>query len=352
VSEVLKKYQGQNVLVTGHTGFKGSWLSLFLLSLGSNVTGISLDPPTTPNHFDLIGLTRHMNDIRLDIRDRDALAKQIALAKPKILFHLAAKPLVLESYRNPVETFEVNVQGTVNVLEAARASEIESVVVITTDKVYGNDERDRPFSEEDPLGSADPYSTSKAMTELLAESYYKSFFQKEGLGLATARAGNVIGGGDFAENRLVPDCMRALFQNEKILLRNPGSRRPWMHVLDPLQGYLLLGAKLLTNPQKYSTCFNFGPLEDTPMTCQEIAETLMGMHGSGSWERVGVEGPPEKKTLHLASLKAADALQFRPYHTIYTALKDTHEWFQAYHEGSNLFDASMNSLKAVFHEVS
>lgn len=348
MQEILEPFEGKNVLITGHTGFKGSWLSLFLLSLGAKVSGISLDPPTTPSHFDLLGLSKHMQDIRKDIREPLGLLKIFQECQPAIVFHLAAKPLVLESYLNPSVAFEVNVQGTVNVLEAVRKTpSVKAIVVITTDKVYANDERDTSFVEEDRLGAADPYSTSKAMAELAAESYKKSFFEKEGVGLATARAGNVIGGGDFAENRLVPDCMRALFSNAAIPLRNPGAKRPWMHVLDPLYGYLLLGSHLLKDPKKFSTPFNFGPVENVPMTCQEIAEELASIYGRGSWHKTGGENAPqEMKTLQLSSKKAFEHLGFEPRHTIRTALKDTLEWFQGYHRGENILDLSQKSLES------
>lgn len=341
-------YQKQNVLITGHTGFKGSWLSLMLLHLGAKVSGISLNPPTSPNHFDLIGLQDHMQDIRIDIRNQEAISRAMQECKPSLVFHLAAETLVLDSYFNPLKTFEVNVQGTANVLEAIRKTpSVKAVVVITTDKVYLNNELGSAFAEEDPLGAADPYSTSKAMTELLAESYYKSFFKQAGIGVATARAGNVIGGGDFADNRLVPDCMRALFANKPIHLRNPGTKRPWMHVLDPLSGYLLLGAKLFENPLQFSSPFNFGPVEKDPLTCQDIAQNLINCHGKGSWHGKKEEGAlQEKTTLQLASNKASRMLGFKPIHTIQSALQDTYSWYEGYYnrEKNSLLELSLKGI--------
>lgn len=353
--ELKKIFRGKKILITGHTGFKGSWLALILSYFGAKVSGISLPPPTLPSHFELAGLKALLSDHHLlDIRDEASLKELMLKLQPEFIFHLAAQPLVLRSYENPLETFAINVQGTAHVLEAARQTpSLKGALVITTDKVYENDERGRSFREEDPLGASDPYSTSKAMTELLTKSYHASFFKDRNLGLATARAGNVIGGGDFADNRLVPDCIRALLAGNSIPLRNPWMQRPWMHVLDPVFGYLTLGARLLQDPHSFSTAFNFGPIAPVPLTCLKIAKKLISLHGSGSVKELNlVQAPKEKSTLQLNSKKAKDLLGFTPRHTIDSALEDTLKWYSAMPK--NLKEGSMlkTSMLSVEHYLS
>ncbi|CRX37471.1 CDP-glucose 4,6-dehydratase [Estrella lausannensis] len=349
-TELKRVFRGKKVLITGHTGFKGSWLTLLLSHFGAQVSGISLPPPTLPSHFELAGIkTLVSSHHTLDIRNETALRELVLKLQPEFIFHLAAQPLVLRSYENPLETFAVNVQGTAHVLEAARQiSSLQGVLVITTDKVYENDERGHPFLESDPLGASDPYSTSKAMTELLTKSYHASFFKSRNVGVATARAGNVIGGGDFAANRLVPDCIRALLAGRPIPLRNPWMQRPWMHVLDPLFGYLMLGAKLIEDPINFSTAFNFGPKDPTALTCQAIANKLICLHGSGSVNELSLpQAPKEKSTLQLNSEKAKAHLGFTPRHSIDSALEDTLTWYSVMPkklEESTMLKASMRSI--------
>ncbi|MGH8555996.1 MAG: CDP-glucose 4,6-dehydratase, partial [Methylococcales bacterium] len=267
-------YRGRRVLLTGHTGFKGSWLALWLRHLGAEVTGLALAPATTPNHWDMLGLD--ISEHRIDIRDAGAMQRAALEARPNIVFHLAAQPLVRRSYRDPLETWSTNVMGTANLLEACRKiSGLQTIVAVTTDKCYLNQEWPWGYRETDPLGGHDPYSASKAGAELVAASYRASFFHGENTPLlATARAGNVIGGGDWLEDRLVPDLIRALTKNETLEIRSPGATRPWQHVLDSLSGYLLLGQKLLECRQDFAEAWNFGP---DPESNRTVAEVLAGL---------------------------------------------------------------------------
>ena len=260
-------YADRRVLVTGHTGFKGSWLALWLHELGANVTGLSLPPNTKPSHFELIGLKELLLHIEGDIRDLKIVKRAFDAANPQIVFHLAAQPLVRDSCDNPKGTFDTNIGGTVNILEAIRqCPSVKAVVVITSDKCYENKEWVWGYRENDALGGHDPYSASKGATEIVCSAYHRSFFDKNGcgphLGFATARAGNVIGGGDWANDRIIPDCIRALSQGEPISIRNPNATRPWQHVLDPLSGYLLLAKRLLDDPDHFCGAWNFGPADD------------------------------------------------------------------------------------------
>ena len=251
-------WKGRKVFLTGHTGFKGSWLTLWLRALGAEVTGYALDPATTPSLFDLAGVSGDCADVRGDIGDPVLLRESLAASGAEIVLHLAAQPLVRESYRDPRETWRVNVMGTLNLLDACRtAASVKTIVVITTDKVYENPESGLPFREEDPLGGYDPYSSSKAACEILCASWRRSFLST--VGLATARAGNVVGGGDFAADRLIPDLVRARVEGTVTALRYPAAVRPWQHVIEPLAGYLQLAERLHEDPQAFSTGFNFGP---------------------------------------------------------------------------------------------
>ena len=269
-------YKGKKVLVTGHTGFKGSWLSLWLIKLGAKVIGYALEPPTNSNHFELLNLD--MVSIIGDIRDRDRLNAIFKKYKPEVVFHLAAQPLVRYSYINPVETFETNVMGTINVFEACRITEsVKAIVNITSDKCYENKEWIWGYRESDPLGGYDPYSASKGCAELVTSSYRKSFFNPEDYSkkhntlLASARSGNVIGGGDWGKDRLIPDIVRAISKNEKLYIRNPKATRPWQHVLEPLSGYLFLGQMLLEGKTEFADAWNFGPNEG----CHTDVETVV-----------------------------------------------------------------------------
>jgi len=275
-------YKGKSVFITGHTGFKGSWLALWLHELGAEVTGFALPPNTTPAHFNLIGLKDLVRHIEGDIRDIQAVKHAVDIAKPEIVFHLAAQALVRDSYDDPKTTFDTNIGGTVNILEAIRhCPTVKAIVVVTSDKCYDNKEWVWGYRESDPLGGHDPYSASKGATEIVCAGYRLSYFNKDGcgphLGFATARAGNVIGGGDWSKDRIIPDCVRALSQNKPIVLRNPLATRPWQHVLDPLYGYLLLAKNLWYQPNRFSGAWNFGPGLSDQITVAELAERFIAV---------------------------------------------------------------------------
>ncbi len=336
MSEKLKKaFFNIPVLVTGHTGFKGSWLSIWLLDLGAKVIGYSLDPPTNPSNFSLCRMNNKMIDIRGDIRDAEKFEKVLQEYKPEIIFHLAAQPIVLKSYEHPHETFDINVRGTLNVLEAVRKSpSVKTLLIITTDKCYKDQEALWGYRESDHLGGDDPYSASKAMAELAIASYRKSFFQNTNsstIAVASARAGNVVGGGDFAEFRLVPDAMKAILSKKPILIRSPQSIRPWQSVLVPLSGYLWLAAKLQEERHTHAEAWNFGPPEVSGITSKEIVEKIIELWGEGSWKHLQIE-TPKKETflLRLNWEKAAHYLKWRPVYTWEDAVQETVSWFKAY----------------------
>lgn len=338
-----RTYAGARVLITGHTGFKGSWLSIWLRELGAEVIGYSLKPPTEPSNFVLCRLAERMQDIRADVRDLSTLQDVMVRTRPEFVFHLAAQPLVLPSYDDPKETFDVNVMGTVNVLEAVRRTGVvKAVVCITTDKVYENREWDWGYREADRLGGHDPYSSSKAMAELAIASYRKSFFQTGRPAVASARAGNVIGGGDFADFRLLPDCMRALVAGEPILLRNPDHVRPWQHVLESLSAYLWLAARLADEGQRLAQAWNFAPWELAEVTAQQIVEQVIALWGSGSWTPANSREPRKETTLlRLNWEKAARQLAWRPVYNWQTALAATVAWFKQYQEHSPALSPDM-----------
>ena len=329
-------YRGRRVLVTGHTGFKGSWLSLWLREMGAVVSGFSLEPPTDPSHWSLLGLD--VESAIGDIRDATALDAAVSAFKPEIVFHLAAQPLVRESYRIPSETYATNVAGTVNVYEACRkAGCVRAVVSITTDKVYQNREWEYGYREVDPFGGYDPYSASKACAEIASASYRDSFWPLAKYGtahgtlLCTTRAGNVVGGGDWASDRLVPDLMRAASRGETATLRNPGSTRPWQHVLEPLSGYLMLGWRLLEGKPEFAEGWNFGPDEDGVVTVSKVAE-----HMREAWPAVRVEFRPDPDAPHEANLlkldcaKAKSRLGWRPVWNSKATIETTAAWYRRF----------------------
>ena len=346
-------YNGVRVLVTGHTGFKGSWLITWLLELGAKVTGYSLaQPPTVPSNFVASGLAEHIVDLRGDIRDYDRLREAIDAHKPEIIFHLAAQPIVLRSVELPKLTIDTNAGGTVNVLEAIRATgHTRALVSITTDKVYENQEWLWGYREIDQLGGHDPYSASKAMAELAIAAYRSTYFPPEHYGeahrvaVASTRAGNVIGGGDFADYRLVPDCMKALMDGQPIGVRNPLSVRPWQHVLEPLSGYLWLGARLLRDGPAFGEAWNFGPLEAKGVPAQALAEKLVELWGSGSWVHTR-PGYAEVETgqLRLSWDKAAHRLNWRPVYTWVDALREITGWFKAFETGDDMLGVTRRHI--------
>lgn len=325
-------FDGLTVLVTGHTGFKGSWLTLWLKELGAHVIGYSLEAPTNPSNFQSTGLESEIVHIVGDIRDYESLKNAMSSHRPDVVFHLAAQPIVLHSYERSKETFDVNAGGTVNVLEAARCCpSIKAMVMVTTDKCYENNEWIWGYRENDRLGGKDPYSASKSMAELAVASYNASFFQ-DGPFVATARAGNVIGGGDFSDLRILPDCVKALMQRKPIAVRNPHSVRPWLNVLDPLSGYLWLATRLLEQGSAYTGAWNFGPLENEAVSVKALVEQAIALWGNGEW--VDTSDPQAKAEMALLRLnwdKAANILKWRPTYGWREAVSETIEWFQEFH---------------------
>jgi len=321
----LSFWREKRVFLTGHTGFKGSWLSLWLQSMGAVVTGYALPAPTTPSLFDLANVGDGMTSIFGDIRSGELLFQAMYAAAPDVVIHMAAQPLVRYSYQNPVETYEVNVMGTVNLLEAVRKTpSVRAVVNVTTDKCYENREWIWGYRESEAMGGYDPYSSSKACSELVSAAYRQSFFGKErDVYLATARAGNVIGGGDWASDRLIPDIVNGLLSGEPILIRSPNAMRPWQHVLEPLRGYLSLAEALFVSGNPYAEAWNFGPHESDVKPVSWIVDQLVsGWTPTGSWSVMNEEQPHEAQTLKLDSAKAGQLLKWKPV----LRLEDALEW--------------------------
>lgn len=334
-SQLAAYYQGKKVFLTGHTGFKGAWLAAWLHSLGATVKGYALEPESDACLYNSLKLTELCDSVIADIRDRKKLSDEIISFKPDFIFHLAAQPLVRRSYRIPAETFEVNVAGTANLLEAVRDLPGKcTVVIITTDKVYENKEIDVLYKESDSLGGYDPYSASKACTELVVSSFRNSFFNtaqfsSHNKAIASARAGNVIGGGDFSEDRIIPDIVRALKNQLTIDVRNPHAVRPWQHVLEPLGGYLLLGGLLNNNSEKYSGAYNFGPLPADHLTVEELVKLSINVWGSGNWKDTSDPSQPHEATLlKLDITKAAEQLNWKPKLDAAKAIEWTINWYK------------------------
>lgn len=342
-------WSGRRVLVTGHTGFKGGWLSLWLQHLGAEVWGLALDPPSTPSFFGAIRWPMPLVDERVDIRDPDAVRLTLAAAEPSVVFHLAAQPLVRESYRDPAATFATNVMGTVHLLEAARACpSVRTVINVTSDKCYDNDETGTEYTESDRLGGADPYSCSKACAELVSTSYRRSFLTAvSSPGLASARAGNVYGGGDWATDRVVPDCIRAFARGEPVVLRRPEATRPWQHVLDALRGYLLLAERLTEQPEGFSAPFNFGPPAGVSASVGDLVAGLAERWGGGaSWRVAGGHHPHEATTLRLDSDKAARTLAWKPLIPLSEGLDLTVDWYRQFVSGSvDMTETSLSQIR-------
>ncbi len=332
----LDFYKGKRVLLTGHTGFKGSWLSKMLIGAGALVTGYSLEPPTQPSMFDILGLDKLMDHRVGDVRDFDGLKKVFDETRPEIVLHLAAQPIVLTSYERPRYTYETNVMGTVNVLECVRLSGcVRSVLNVTTDKVYQNNEWCWGYRENEPLDGFDPYSNSKSCSELVTHSYKRSFFDKEGVAVSTARAGNVIGGGDFADNRIIPDCVRAVVAGEPIKVRNPNSVRPYQHVLEPLSVYLGIASGQYADPT-LAGYYNVGPDESDCLTTGELADIFCGAWGDGAkWTAQSKDGPHEANFLRLDCSLVKSVFGWRPVWDAGTAVKKTVEWTKVWADGGD-----------------
>lgn len=334
-------YKGKKVLVTGHTGFKGAWLSLCLTMIGAEVIGFSLKPHTEPNLFNILKLPNHLTSSFGDIRNKFEIENIIKYHNPDFIFHLAAQSLVRTSYHNPHLTFETNIMGVVNLLEAIRTIKYNGIVInITSDKCYDNKEFCYSFKETDPMGGNDPYSASKGASEIITASYRNSFFHPDNynvthkLALASARAGNVIGGGDWSEDRLIPDIVRALSINKEISIRNPDAIRPWQHVLDCISGYLILGAILYKNPVKYSEGWNFGPDANTTMTVEQILLKSIKLWGRGNYKILPENIFKEASLLKLDITKAKDNLKYKQIYNIDQALEKTINWYKNYYSGN------------------
>lgn len=342
-------WKNKKVLITGHTGFKGGWLSMILTQKGAKVIGFSLKPKTNPSLFDALKLDKKITSIFGDIRNSKELTKVIKKYNPEIVFHLAAQPLVRKSYKDPIETYETNVLGTVNVLEAVRNSDsVKAVVCITTDKCYENKEWVWPYRENDQLGGHDPYSASKACSELVIASYRNSFFNGKDskVLLASTRAGNVIGGGDWSEDRLIPDVIRNVFEGKDLEIRNPGSVRPWQHVLDPLFGYLAIAEKLIDKGREFASAWNFGPDNDEVVSVKSVLKILNNsLEKKFEFKKSEVKNPHEANLLLLDSSKAKKDLQWLPKLKIERAVRFTADWYSAFYSKKDMTEFTLNQIK-------
>ena len=346
-------WHGRRVLVTGHTGFKGGWLALWLQALGAKVSGFALPPPTTPSLFDVGRIADGMADSRFaDLRDARQVSDAVCAADPEIVLHLAAQPLVRQAYVDPVATYATNVMGTVHLLEAVRGvPNLRAVVIVSSDKCYENREWLWGYREEEPMGGFDPYSSSKGCVELVTAAYRNSFFPasrhaEHGVAVATARAGNVIGGGDWAANRLVPDCVRALDAGEVIRLRYPDAVRPWQHVLEPLAGYLMLAERLHTQGPPFAEAWNFGPPDEDTRSVRWVVEHLIrGWSGAARWEADPAPRPHEANYLKLDCSKGRARLGWRPRWPLTTAVEKTCAWHRALRNGANMRDVTLAQIR-------
>ena len=348
-------YKNKKVLITGATGFKGTWLSIWLNKLGAEVIGYSLNPSTFPSMFDICNMENKITNIIGDIRDYANLLSIIEKYKPDMVFHLAAQPLVRQSYKEPIDTYSTNIMGTVNVLEAIRKSNsVKAVLVITTDKCYENKEWVYGYRENDHLGGHDPYSSSKGCAELVVSSYRNSFYNEEGIALASARAGNVIGGGDWAEDRLIPDFIRAVSEDRSIVIRNPLATRPWQHVTEPLSGYLKLGALMLHDKKKYSSAWNFGPRDTDVLSVEEILNLSIDCFGKGSIKLDEGISPHEANFLKLDISKAMSSLKWKPVYNANQAVNKTMNWYKTYYENKekNMYEYTLKQIEQYENESS
>jgi CDP-glucose 4,6-dehydratase len=341
-------YRGKRVLVTGHTGFKGSWLSEWLISLGAEVSGFSLPPACAGSHFERLGLEKRMRHFEGDLRDAEALGKIINEVKPEIVFHLAAQALVREAYADPKATFDINIGGAVNLLEAVRkAPSVRALVFITSDKCYRNVNWEWGYRETDTLGGRDPYSASKGCAEIVFDAYWNSFLKGK-IHAASARAGNVIGGGDWAKDRLIPDCVRFLRAKETIVIRSPEATRPWQHVLEPLGGYLLLGRRLLgEDGENFCKSWNFGPGHSANRTVEEVVRKVIALWGSGDLSvQKDPNAPHEDHWLQLNTDRASHYLHWEPVWMYQESITETVHWYRAWHEGAEIEELTRGQIAA------
>jgi CDP-glucose 4,6-dehydratase len=348
----LDFWNGKRIFITGHTGFKGSWISIWLQSLRAEVTGYSLEPPTDPSLFKLARVDKGMIDIHGDVRDLNSLCNALNDSRPEIVIHMAAQSIVRDSYKIPVDTYSTNVMGTVNLLEAVRScNSVRAVLNITTDKCYENREWLRGYRENDALGGYDPYSNSKACSELVTAAYRNSYFNTtdygiHGVAIASARAGNVIGGGDWAVDRLIPDCIKAMLKGEKVLIRNPTAIRPWQHVLEPLYGYLLLAQRLYEDGPEYAEAWNFGPSDEDLKTVEWVVKNLYSKWGkSAAYEIDRKDNPHESHALKLDCSKSRIKLGWRPRWNIEKALDSILNWTKSFSKKEDLKEVCLNQIE-------
>jgi CDP-glucose 4,6-dehydratase len=353
VEDLVNPWAGRRVFLTGHTGFKGGWLALWLVRLGAHVRGYALDPATEPNLFTAASVADSVEDIRGDIRDQHKLEASLNEFAPEVVFHLAAQPLVRRSYADPIGTYATNVMGTAHLLEAVRkTSSVRAVVCITTDKCYENQEWVWPYRETDALGGHDPYSSSKACAEIVSAAYRSSFFpinrlHEHHVAVATARAGNVIGGGDWSEDRLIPDLIRGFQTKQPALIRSPNAIRPWQHVLEPLHGYMILAEQLIAEPAQCASSFNFGPRDEDAWTVERVATAVVEMWGEGaSWKRDPAPGVHEAHCLRLDTNRARVELGWRPRLGIDEALEWTMRWYSACLLGADMRQVTHSQISA------
>ena len=349
-------FKNKTVLVTGHTGFKGSWLCIWLKELGADIVGYALEPYTERDNFVVSGLEDRITHITGDVRDFQKLSKVFEEYQPEFVFHLAAQPIVRESYINPKETYDINIGGTVNVLECCRLTDSARVIInVTSDKCYENKEWIWGYRENDPMGGYDPYSSSKGCSELITAAYRNSFFnpndfEKHGKSLSSVRAGNVIGGGDWQKDRIIPDCIRALENDKPIEIRNPRATRPWQHVLEPLSGYLLLASKVYKEPQKFCGAWNYGSNQDSIITVGEIADMIVAKWGGGSWiDKSDKSEPHEANLLGLDISKARSYLKWSPAWDTAKTIEKTVEWYREYSR-VNPYQICKSQIKAYENE--
>tara|TARA_B100001027_G_scaffold211449_1_gene179665 strand:- start:2221 stop:3291 length:1071 start_codon:yes stop_codon:yes gene_type:complete len=343
-------YKNKRILITGNSGFKGSWLTILLKEFGANVMGISIGQVSKPNMFNLLKLDREIIYLKEDIRNYKKIKKKIDKFKPEIIFHLAAKSLVMESYENPSETISTNVIGSANILEYVRNSNyVKSLIYVTSDKVYENSELNRIFKENDKLGGADPYSSSKAAAECLFTAYYNSYFKYKNVGVATVRSGNVIGGGDWSENRIIPDLIKSIKNKKKLIIRNPNHTRPWQHVLEPLTGYLELGMKLYKN-KKFSGAWNFGPSSNQNLNVKNLLKYMSHKLEVNLNASIKKSKFKEKKFLKLSSSKAKKQLNWKSKLNLNQTLDFTSDWYRVYlnKKINKLYKITLNQINLYF----
>ena len=345
-------WNGKRIFLTGHTGFKGGWLALWLSSMGARVTGYALTPNTSPSFFEVVKIAADLEDSNIaDIRDLEKLQKAMSDAQPEVVIHMAAQPLVRYSYANPVETYATNVMGTVHVLESIRALDcVRAAVIVTTDKCYENQEWVWGYRENEPMGGHDPYSSSKGCAELVTSAYRQSYFAPEKysqhrVAIASARAGNVIGGGDWSEDRLIPDAIHAFEANEVLMIRNPMATRPWQHVLEPLSGYLVLAQALYEQGAHFDGGWNFGPSDEDARSVQEVIELfIQSWHSPAAWKQDMAEQPHEAHSLKLDCSKARQYLKWTPKWSLENAISQISQWHKAYQQNLNMRDISLAQI--------